>query len=494
MDTHASTRFIPTRVGIPRTSRDRSYRSSVHPHTRGESGTETPVAGIDHGSSPHAWGIQQLGWLETVAGRFIPTRVGIPQQDPLPVPWAPVHPHTRGDSRKRTQSLTRFPGPSPHAWGFRGGRQGELADHRFIPTRVGIPQTRPRTGARASVHPHTRGDSVTLGQAEANETGSSPHAWGFRRRDRGLGQGRRFIPTRVGIPSSATGATTATTVHPHTRGDSPSASCPSATSTGSSPHAWGFQPLADDRRHGGRFIPTRVGNPWAEGYPAPPLPVHPHTRGESMVKAVAPMVSVGSSPHAWGFRQAGGVHRARRRSIPTRVGIPTRRASPNTAFAVHPHTRGDSRSWRVCSSSCCGPSPHAWGFLRSAAVTISACRSIPTRVGIPSRLPSPSCSPPVHPHTRGDSNLNGKIDMRHNGPSPHAWGFLVVVVPEVPVGRSIPTRVGIPLLLQALCRRLLRFYAVGDASRGYSMSVRPSKSRGPRLLSPAHRMANPCSV
>ena len=173
---------------------------------------------------------------------------------------------------------------------------------RFIPTRVGYTLIEVKL-------------TVFL-------SGSSPLAWGIRRKNPKTRTRKRFIPTRVGY----TGTMTRTP----------------RRQLGSSPLAWGI--LIQCRIHCQchRFIPTRV------GYTI------------SFLKCSS-MYS-GSSPLAWGIRSPG-----RRQDLqgpgssPLAWGILSGTAIMRNNVTVHPHSRGVYISGTSCRRS--------------------SCRFIPTRVG-----------------------------------------------------------------------------------------------------------------
>ena len=150
-------------------------------------------------------------------------------------------------------------------------------------------------------------------------------------------------------------------VHPHTGGEHVITITCSPHIYGSSPHGWGTQCRPGRRCGNVRFIPTRVGNTlvlvrvWS--YTA----VHPHTGGEHMFEGFQFPDSSGSSPHGWGTRK---------------TGYPTA-----GRCAVHPHTGGEHCPAVRCPVGSVGSSPHGWGTPFYQALSVSAYRFIPTRVG-----------------------------------------------------------------------------------------------------------------
>ena len=91
-------RFTPTRVGTIRCRRRCRSRPAVHPHTRGDNGSEQWSPSLASGSPPHAWGQCQVEIPVLEFFRFTPTRVGTMPPVPRRVPARAVHPHTRGDN------------------------------------------------------------------------------------------------------------------------------------------------------------------------------------------------------------------------------------------------------------------------------------------------------------------------------------------------------------------------------------------------------------
>ena len=151
-------------------------------------------------------------------------------------------------------------GSSPLAWGTRLLTHPVPGVSRFIPTRVGNTQHRQPLRVWRSVHPHSRGEHLYICRACTDKAGSSPLAWGTRRRSGGSSSRRRFIPTRVGNTSPRWLINCSAPVHPHSRGEHSARLRPVSFTDGSSPLAWGTlaRPYRSDRSC--RFIPTRVGN------------------------------------------------------------------------------------------------------------------------------------------------------------------------------------------------------------------------------------------
>ncbi len=171
---------------------------TVHPHARGADIVRSSCHRPIIGSSPRAWGRRAAAFAASRFVRFIPTRVGQTFHKQVFHARNPVHPHARGADQERPSRYGPRAGSSPRAWGRRRRHRGGAARHRFIPTRVGQTQSPQRGPPSTLVHPHARGADCAGCARSAAASGSSPRAWG-RRRDAGLSSaGPRFIPTRVG--------------------------------------------------------------------------------------------------------------------------------------------------------------------------------------------------------------------------------------------------------------------------------------------------------
>ena len=108
----------------------------------------------------------------------------------------------------------------------------------------------------------------------------------------------------------------------------------------------------------------------------------------------------------------------------------------------HPHTRGEIEIAGGLDVAYNGPSPHAWGNLIEMGGDPDDIRTIPTRVGKFHRHTLPEHIPADHPHTRGEINGLASVGTVCCGPSPHAWGNLEQVTALNFNDRTIPTRVG----------------------------------------------------
>jgi len=99
-----SDRFIPTGVGNRNQSGNSHNQQTVHPHWRGEQVSEMGDRFCQGGSSPLAWGTVvwiRSGWLPC---RFIPTGVGNSNHNNQKRHKNPVHPHWRGEQGTQNRS------------------------------------------------------------------------------------------------------------------------------------------------------------------------------------------------------------------------------------------------------------------------------------------------------------------------------------------------------------------------------------------------------
>src|SRR5690606_39214054 len=125
------------------------------------------------------------------------------------------------------------PGSPPRAWGQHVRRIGRHRRLRFTPTCVGTTTFTSAAYAKASVHPHVRGDNKVGKAPEQEESGSPPRAWGQRQTPLGEVVGLRFTPTCVGTTANENCAARRAPVHPHVRGDNASGWNRSARPAGS---------------------------------------------------------------------------------------------------------------------------------------------------------------------------------------------------------------------------------------------------------------------
>ena len=193
-----------------------------------------------------------------------------------------------------------------------------------------------------------------------------------------------------------------TTVHPHRRGEHRPVPAAHLARSGSSPQAWGTLTSGPQPPRRFRFIPTGVGNTPRLAMPFLAIPVHPHRRGEHVLKADLEKQVTGSSPQAWGTHLFCPRRNRRRRFIPTGVGNTPFLPAIAGLIPVHPHRRGEHGVFRAEEFNSIGSSPQAWGTRRTRGRRRFLCRFIPTGVGNTAMSPFSLSSLAVHPHRRGE--------------------------------------------------------------------------------------------
>src|SRR5260221_8363377 len=279
---------------------------------------------------------------------------------------------------------------------------GDVLRFRFTPTRVGTTLNSATGWGRISVHPHARGDDKKRVGIAKSCGGSPPRAWGRLQRLAELNGSVRFTPTRVGTTTSCGTSTTSSTVHPHARGDDATPRPPPPHYSGSPPRAWGRRYQARSRAPQSRFTPTRVGTTCWKQRHATLLPVHPHARGDDSMRPPRVPTRLGSPPRAWGRLSSPLEPGCTERFTPTRVGTTTTTAMWNAIPSVHPHARGDDAFVQRREASFRGSPPRAWGRRGHLHDRAGLIRFTPTRVGTTSGCRCSCCSWAVHPHARGD--------------------------------------------------------------------------------------------
>ncbi len=218
-----------------------------------------------------------------------------------------------------------------------------------------------RSGTSSPVHPHVRGDNSGSDAAIGGISGSPPRAWGQRRSGTRYRCRTRFTPTCVGTTLSTAPIRLSTAVHPHVRGDNglPAQSPPVAA--GSPPRAWGQRVHHHTAKPAGRFTPTCVGTTPALALTAPRI--------------------YGSPPRAWGQHTPLNVLVLPHRFTPTCVGTTLARGWQRLGSAVHPHVRGDNLLRQPDTVRLGGSPPRAWGQLFVRLHRRVVLRFTPTCVG-----------------------------------------------------------------------------------------------------------------
>ena len=150
----------------------------------------------------------------------------------------------------------------------------------------------------------------------------------------------------------------------------------------------------------------------------------------------------GSSPRPWGTPAAFQIAKAIDRFIPTPVGNTHSQASTTRKLAVHPHARGEHRSWTLMPNSLVGSSPRPWGTPRFTRRSCGLPRFIPTPVGNTPGHPASTATVSVHPHARGEHSSQSDAGTFIRGSSPRPWGTPAEKQRLYRQRRFIPTPVG----------------------------------------------------
>ena len=172
----------------------------------------------------------------------------------------------------------------------------------------------------SAVHPRTRGEHQAMVAPVERADGSSPHTRGTPRSDIPGRWASRFIPAHAGNTLASFNWTTASAVHPRTRGEHPPASQPASGGGGSSPHTRGTRHRDVEQLQIARFIPAHAGNTAAPPWWYRSEPVHPRTRGEHNGVIELPTLHTGSSPHTRGTQIIKPLGGQFRRFIPAHAG------------------------------------------------------------------------------------------------------------------------------------------------------------------------------
>ena len=355
--------------------------------------------------------------------------------------WS-VHPHLRGEHDGTASAASSIPGSSPPAWGACGIDQAVPHQFRFIPTCVGSIHAPPRAGQSPPVHPHLRGEHGSGGLTSSSFGGSSPPAWGAFFPRAVEGAQFRFIPTCVGSMRWLTPKSLDISVHPHLRGEHWFFFSHTQKATGSSPPAWGACSSSPFAVVDYRFIPTCVGSMRRCNRGVRQWPVHPHLRGEHINCEVRNVDTGGSSPPAWGALRNMEFLLFLLRFIPTCVGSMARRINSSMKSPVHPHLRGEHVIKRELVDIWRGSSPPAWGACQIPLGSGRPFRFIPTCVGSICSSAGATGSGPVHPHLRGEHPRINETRRAMTGSSPPAWGACIYIFVHLSVQRFIPTCVG----------------------------------------------------
>ena len=135
---------------------------------------------------------------------------------------------------------------------------------------------------------------------------------------------------------------TSATVHPHVRGENIVRVSLLRLYCGTPPRAWGKRVDGAHQNIARRYTPTCVGKTYPAQVAPRPRPVHPHVRGENVVKVRCYLYNSGTPPRAWGKRVLLKKSEELYRYTPTCVGKTTARRAIFWCAPVHPHVRGEN--------------------------------------------------------------------------------------------------------------------------------------------------------
>ncbi len=252
---------------------------AVHPHGRGENGTQAAADGITDGTPPRAWGKQFHRLRDRPA-------LGTP-----PRAWG---------KRESSTSLIAPDGTPPRAWG----------KHRSTIT----------SGTFSTVHPHGRGENDVPHTKHPTFHGTPPRAWGKRSYAGVALVDARYTPTGVGKTTPGRRFSLPSAVHPHGRGENIDSILYHRGLTGTPPRAWGKPQQTSPSYLTFRYTPTGVGKTLTRGVPVVGKSVHPHGRGENTFVYKSSSMIAGTPPRAWGKRRVRRCQFDDRRYTPTGVG------------------------------------------------------------------------------------------------------------------------------------------------------------------------------
>ena len=222
----------PLRPGLP----------AVHPHVRGDDVDRRFVLEGDPGSPPRAWGRPDFRDGLAYGARFTPTCVGTTPKPSCMMLAATVHPHVRGDDVEDDVGDVDLTGSPPRAWGRLASGVRSQATTSVHPHVRGDDKAATKPGSwSAGSPPRAWGRRVSERRA-LSDAGSPPRAWGrlfLGELGRLL---RRFTPTCVGTTTWQRSTPSPSPVHPHVRGDDVTVPSSKSPVSGSPPRAWGRRP------------------------------------------------------------------------------------------------------------------------------------------------------------------------------------------------------------------------------------------------------------
>ncbi len=230
---------IPARAGQPSSWRSSSTAWRVHPRSRGATANWPEIRERILGPSPLARGNRRAGQACGGHDGSIPARAGQPAAAGSACRTGRVHPRSRGATAIHPGGLGAGVGPSPLARGNPHEPGGRQRSHGSIPARAGQPTRSRRWPRHEGVHPRSRGATERYGMQADLEYGPSPLARGNHELPAEEVDPLGSIPARAGQPIPAIGCTSATRVHPRSRGATGISDSSRSPSSGPSPLARG---------------------------------------------------------------------------------------------------------------------------------------------------------------------------------------------------------------------------------------------------------------
>ena len=252
--------------------------------------------------------------------------------------------------------------------------------------------------------------------------GSPPRAWGACLALPVCLFATRFTPTCVGSMPCRAPSTCRQTVHPHVRGEHGASKPRTAPSIGSPPRAWGACPSPQRPFVWVRFTPTCVGSIFVFVGFFCGRAVHPHVRGEHNHLDAQGLHLFGSPPRAWGAFDKVIWYTPVSRFTPTCVGSMLLRFSLSKSWTVHPHVRGEHEVNPDLRNFAAGSPPRAWGAFPPVRWNPFGARFTPTCVGSILSMSLTRRIIAVHPHVRGEHVAEYDNHVSSAGSPPRAWG------------------------------------------------------------------------
>ena len=165
-------------------------------------------------------------------------------------------------------------------------------------------------------------------------------------------------------------------------------------------------------------------------------------RGEHPPFAQVAAIFPGSSPHARGALNAGGVLLGALGIIPACAGSTVQRTRPGRRRGDHPRMRGEHPRLRRGGGARWGSSPHARGARHLEMVKKLQFGIIPACAGSTRCRASAGCAGGDHPRMRGEHHTESANPYPCRGSSPHARGAPVYVRKEAKMKGIIPACAG----------------------------------------------------